>query len=83
MSKDVIAEFLEQMRQRYREEIDAVNLPDGTLEFVQEQIRKGDAETLLFMIKLGYLLGLQTGYVASQDGRSQPPPSTTPGPLQA
>lgn len=83
MSKEVIADFLRQMRERYRDEIDAVNLPDGTLEYVEEQIERGDAETILFMLKLGYLLGLQTGYAASQSGQGSPPPSTTPGPLQA
>jgi hypothetical protein len=37
----------------------------------------------MFMLKLGYLLGLQTGYAASQSGQDKPPPSTMPGPLQA
>ena len=83
MSKEVIADFLSQMRERYQDEIDAVNLPDGTYEYVAEQIQQEDAETLMFMLKLGYLLGLQTGYAASQAGQDKPPPTTTPGPLQA
>lgn len=83
MSKEVIADFLSQMRDRYQDEIDAVNLPEGTLEYIQEQIHEGDADTLMFMLKLGYLLGLQTGYAASQSGQDRPPPAAAPGPLQA
>jgi hypothetical protein len=83
MSKEVIADFLGQMRERYQDEIDTVNLPEGTLEYVEEQIQQGNAETLMFMLKLGYLLGLQTGYAASQAGQDRPPPTATPGPLQA
>jgi hypothetical protein len=83
MSKEVIAEFLHQMRERYRDEIDAVHLPDGTLDYVEERMEQGDTDTVMFMLKLGYLLGLQTGYAASQSGEDSPPPSTTPGPLQA
>lgn len=83
MSKEVVAEFLQQMRERYRDEVDAVNLPEGTLEYIEERIAQGDADTLMFMLKLGYLLGLQTGYSASQAGEDSPPPSSAPGPLQA
>ncbi|UCH26068.1 MAG: hypothetical protein JSV66_00005 [Trueperaceae bacterium] len=84
MSKAVIEAFLLEMRKRHQREIDAVALPEGTLEYVRERIEQRDSETLLFMLKLGYLMGLQTGYAAGRSGESQiPPTSSTRGPLQA
>ncbi len=81
MNKNMIEKFLEEMRGRYQNEIDAVALPDGTLEYIAERVEAGDADTLLFMLKLGYLMGLQTGYAAGAAGDAQP--TSGPGPLQA
>ena len=84
MSKDVIEAFLNEMRRRHEREIGAVNLPEGTREYLEERLQAGDVETVLFMLKLGYLMGLQTGFAAGQAGESQvPPTSSTRGPLQA
>ena len=80
--KEMIAAFIKQMREQHEAEINGINLPEGTLEYLEERIAAGDTETLLFMLKLGYLMGLQTGFAASQAGEM--PPSNSPiGPLQA
>jgi len=83
MSKETIRAFLNEMRKSYQEEIDAVALPDGTDEYVEERIAQDDRDTLLFMLKLGYLMGLQTGFAAGRDGDDQPSGPDVPGPLQA
>lgn len=80
----MIAAFLKEMRSRYRDEIESVHLPDGTHEYIAQRVETGDADTLVFMLKLGYLMGLQTGFAAAQAGESEPPStSSTPGPIQA
>lgn len=81
MSKETIRAFLNEMRARNAQQIDAMELPEGTREFVAERIAEGDAETLLFMLKLGYLMGLQNGYAAGHAGESEPDGQI--GPLQA
>lgn len=83
MSKDAIRAFLEQMRASYQEQIDAVALPEGTEAYVEERMAAADRDTLLFMLKLGYLMGLQTGFAAGREGSDQPASPDVPGPLQA
>jgi len=83
VSKQMIEAFLKEMKGRYQEHIDAVALPEGTYEYVDELAQARDTETLLFMLKLGYLMGLQTGFAAAQSGAEGPNPSGAPGPLQA
>jgi hypothetical protein len=78
----LIDAFLQEMRRRYRDEIDAVALPDGTMDYVRGLVNEGDVETLVFMLKLGYLMGLQTGFAAGQAGESEPPRDGR-GPIQA
>ncbi len=79
----MIEAFLREMRERYQEHIDAVDLPEGTREYVSEVSEAGDVETLMFMLKLGYLMGLQTGFAAAASGESGPVPPSARGPLQA
>lgn len=79
---ELIDAFLTEMRQRYRDEIDSVTLPDGTRDYVRQRVAAADVDTLLFMLKLGYLMGLQTGFAAGRSGASEPP-KDTPGPIQA
>lgn len=83
MSKAVIEAFLAQMKEQHRDEIDAVALPEGTRDYIEERVDQRDTETLLFMLRLGYLMGLQTGFAAAQAGQDEPSPSETPGPIQA
>ena len=78
----LIEAFLSEMRSRYTEEIEAIALPEGTVEYVRQRVAAGDPDTLLFMLKLGYLMGLQTGFAAGQAGASEPPRGG-PGPIQA
>jgi len=78
----LIDTFLAEMRRRYRDEIESVALPDGTREYVRARVQDGDLDTLLFMLKLGYLMGLQTGFAAGRAGDAEPPRSG-PGPIQA
>lgn len=78
----MIEAFLSEMRSRYSDEIDAISLPEGTVEYVRQRVAAGDEETLLFMLKLGYLMGLQTGFAAGQAGASEPPRGG-PGPIKA
>jgi hypothetical protein len=77
----LIEAFLEEMRRRYAQEVEAVGLPDGTLEYVRRRVQEGDIDTLLFMLKLGWLMGLQTGFAAGRAGDDMP--SGGPGPIQA
>jgi hypothetical protein len=78
---EMIRAFLEEMRRRYAQEIDAVGLPDGTLAYIEQRVAANDSETLLFMLKLGWLMGLQTGFAAGRAGDEMP--RGGPGPIQA
>lgn len=79
----MIDDFLRQMQERYGEQIEAVELPEGTLAYVRERIRDEDADTLLFMLKLGYLMGVQTGFAAGRAGDDEPDTRGPMGPMQA
>ncbi len=84
MSKDVVAAFLKEMREQHRNEIEAIELPEGTGEYLLERAHAGDVDMLTFMLKLSYLMGLQTGYAAgSAEGEDEGPFSAPRGPLQA
>lgn len=78
---EMIRAFLDEMRRRYAQEIDAVGLPEGTMAYIEQRVAAGDADTLLFMLKLGWLMGLQTGFAAGRAGDEMP--SGGPGPIQA
>lgn len=78
----MIEAFLAQMRERHEHEIEAIELPEGTEDYLKERMEAGDEETLSFMLKLSYLMGLHAGFAAQQDG-SPPRPGTPPGPLEA
>jgi hypothetical protein len=48
------------------------------------RIREGDLETIVFMMKLGYIMGLQTGVAVGQEEQeSGKPVRRTFGPMQA
>jgi len=63
-NKKAIAEFVARMKEQQKDQINSMELPAGTKDYVQERIAAGDIETLMFMLKLGYVMGLQTGYAA-------------------
>ena len=83
--KEAIAAFIADMKKRHQEDIEGLELPDGTLDYVAERIAEGDTETLMFMLKLGYIMGLQTGFAAGQAGQQSPSPrgGTPWGPMEA
>jgi len=63
-NKKAIAEFVARMKEQQKDQIQAMELPAGTKDYVEDRIKAGDLETLMFMLKLGYIMGLQTGYAA-------------------
>lgn len=81
--KEAIAAFIREMRKRHSAEVGGIDLPAGTSAYVEELVAAGDSDTLLFMLKLGYLMGLQTGFAAHQVEDAAPPPSGSWGPLEA
>ncbi len=83
MNKEIIERFLAEMRERHAQQIEAVALPEGTTEFIEDLVAAHDADTLEFMLKLSYLMGLQTGFSAAMAGASGPEPVPGRGPLQA
>lgn len=83
MNKELIARFLQDMRERHAAQIDAVELPEGTREYLEDLVARSDTATLEFIVKLSYLMGLQTGFSAALAGASGPEPEPGRGPLQA
>jgi hypothetical protein len=83
MSREVIEAFLEEMRRRHEQEIEAIQLPEGTQEYLLSCMAEEDVDTLVFMLKLAYLMGLQTGYAVYHGEDDASPPPTPKGPLQA
>lgn len=83
MNEEMIEAFLREMRENHGDEIESVTLPEGTEEYVRGRIEAGDVETLLFMLRLGYLMGLPSGFAAGQAGEEFGTTITVPGPLQA
>ncbi len=87
MSKRMIEQFLDEMRKQHGDDIRGIALPDGTRDYVRERLQRGDVDTLLFMLQLAYLMGLQTGYAVGdlednlEDDEDEAP--YTSGPLQA
>ena len=81
MSKEQIEAFLARMRDNHADEIEGITLPEGSDAYLAERIAEGDAETLTFMLKLAYLMGLHTGFAAQQ--ADDAPAPRTPGPLEA
>lgn len=81
MSKEMIEAFLSRMRENHEEQVEAIELPEGSEAYIIERIEAGDEETLTFMLKLAYLMGLHTGFAAQQIDDN--PLMRTPGPLEA
>lgn len=82
MSKDQIEAFLTQMRERHADEIEGIALPEGSEAYIAERIAEGDEQTLTFMLKLSYLMGLHTGF-AAQQAADETETKPVPGALKA
>lgn len=69
------AEWFEQLRSEYGEQLGAMPLPDGLPEHLRGLMEQGDEEAIQFMIKLAWQLGAQVGYAAGsrQQGVQAPP----------
>jgi hypothetical protein len=66
------AEWFEQLRAEYSEQLGAMPLPDGLPEHLRQLIQERDEEAIQFMIKLAWQFGAQVGYAAgSRQGGEQ------------
>ena len=83
LDKAAIAAFVQEMRERHSEDVSGIDLPAGTRAYVEERVAAGDTDTLMFMLKLGYLMGLQTGFAAQQVEDAATPSARFWGPLEA
>lgn len=83
MNSDLIAQFVNEMKERYSEQIAAVSLPDGSEEYIARLISQGAVADVEFLLKLSYLMGMQTGFAAAHAGAQRPEPEPGNGPLQA
>lgn len=63
---DEIRAFLAAMRERHEEQIENIELPAGTADFIGTLVAAGDTDELLFALKLSYLMGLNTGFALAQ-----------------
>ena len=69
------AEWFEQVRAEYGEQLQAMPLPNGLPEHLHELIVARDEEAIRFMLKLAWQFGAQAGFAAGQSQGTQP---TTP-----
>lgn len=83
MNEEMIEAFLQEMREKHGDEIESVMLPEGTEEYVRSRMEAGDSETLILMLRLGYLMGLNTGFSLAENGEELSSGLTDNGPLQA
>lgn len=58
------AEWFEQLRAEYGEQLQAMPLPDGLPEHLHALVQSRDEEAIQFMIKLAWQFGAQVGYAA-------------------
>ncbi|WP_102128093.1 DdrH [Deinococcus planocerae] len=58
------AEWFEQLRAEYGEQLGAMPLPEGLPEHLRTLILAGDEQAIQFMIKLAWQFGAQVGYAA-------------------
>ncbi|GAA0513989.1 DdrH [Deinococcus depolymerans] len=58
------AEWFEQLRSEYGEQLRAMPLPDGLPEHLRTLINSNDEDAIQFMIKLAWQFGAQVGYAA-------------------
>ena len=81
-STNPYAEWFEQLRAEYGEQLGAMPLPDGLPEYLQSLIHSGDEEAIKFMIKLAWQFGAQVGYAAGSR-QSEQVSVVRPGHVQA
>lgn len=62
--KNPYAEWFEELRREYGEQLKVMPLPDGLPEHLHNLIQQGDEEAIQFMLKLAWQFGAQVGYAA-------------------
>lgn len=63
-SSNPYAEWFEQLRAEYADQLRAMPLPEGLPEHLRQLIEKGDEDAIQFMLKLAWQFGAQVGYAA-------------------
>ena len=63
-TRNPYAEWFEELRKEYGEQLSAMPLPDGLPEHLHQLVLKGDEEAIKFMLKLAWQFGARVGYAA-------------------
>jgi hypothetical protein len=61
-----VEEFVRQMKEQHGESLKDMPLPEGVEDYLRDRIKLGDLETVIFMQKLAWVFGVQTGQAAAQ-----------------
>jgi hypothetical protein len=61
-----VEEFIRQMKEQHGESLKDMPLPEGVEDYLRDRIKLGDLETVIFMQKLAWVFGVQTGQAAAQ-----------------
>lgn len=77
------AEWFEQLRKEYGEQLGSMPLPEGLPEHLRALIDQHDEEAIQFMIKLAWQFGAQVGYAAGSRQSAAPAAYPRPGRVQA
>ena len=77
------AEWFEQLRNEYGEQLSAMPLPDGLPEHLRGLIEQGDEDAIQFMVRLAWQLGAQVGYAAGSRRQDVQAPPKRSGNVQA
>ena len=54
------------MKEQHGELLKDMPLPEGVEDYLRDRIKLGDLETVIFMQKLAWVFGVQTGQAAAQ-----------------
>ena len=68
------AEWFEQLRAEYGDQLRQMPLPDGLPEHLHTLILARDDEAITLMLKLAWQFGAQAGFAAGQSQSSEPTP---------
>lgn len=68
------AEWFEQLREEYGDQLRQMPLPDGLPEHLHSLVLARDDEAITLMIKLAWQFGAQAGFAAGQNHQNEPTP---------
>lgn len=77
------AEWFEQLRAEYGDQLEVMPLPDGLPEHLRTLIESQDEQAIQFMIKLAWQFGAQVGYAAGARQKGSEAAPTRPTRVQA